>query len=353
MSDNNNEIQLEPIKSEDNDLDIDIASYKINTYGADFTLELLSKKLDDAEILVPSFQRRYVWNTKKASKLIESFLLGLPVPQIFLFRQEDTQDLMVVDGQQRLKSINYFFKERYEDGSRFSLVGVKSQWEGKVYSDLSEQDKRKFKNSILRATIFEQTDPADNSSVFEIFERLNTGGMALTPQEIRNCVINGPINKFLENLNKNAQWRKLLGKPDPDSRMKDIEMLVRFFALYENWAEYTKPMKDFINTYMEGRKDITEEKQNELSQLFQNTINFIFSELGENAFRIKSGINVAVFDSVMTSISLIGTNKITNAKESYERLLKIEAYKEAVSEHTTDVEKVQGRIKMAITEFSK
>ena len=197
----NSQVDIEKIKSEEDDLDSDAAGYKIKTYGADFTLELLSQKLDEKEIKIPSFQRRYVWPSKKASRLIESFLLGLPVPQVFLYREQDTQDLMVVDGQQRLRTINYFFAEKYEDGSKFKLIGVKTQWEGKTYSELSEQDRRKFKNYILRATIFEQVDPADNKSVYEIFERLNTGGMALTPQEIRNCVINGVISQFLEKLN--------------------------------------------------------------------------------------------------------------------------------------------------------
>jgi hypothetical protein len=82
-------IDLEKIKSEEEDLEIDSAKYDINTYGADFTLELLSKKIDEKEIVVPEFQRRYVWPIKKASKLIESFLLGLPVPQIFLYRDKD------------------------------------------------------------------------------------------------------------------------------------------------------------------------------------------------------------------------------------------------------------------------
>lgn len=261
-------IELENILSEEKDQDLDVASYKINTYGTDFTVEILALKVRDNEIIIPPFQRRYVWTPKKASKLIESFLLGLPVPQIFLYRQETTQDLMVVDGQQRLRTIHYFLRGTFEDGSPFRLTSVRQEWEGKSYSELTEQDKRKLKNSILRATIFEQTDPQDHSSVFEIFERLNTGGMALTLQEIRNCVISGDINKFLEDLNQHESWRTLLAKPAPDSRMKDIEMMLRFFALKEGWARYRNPMKDFISEFMRRNKNPNADEKNRLEAVF-------------------------------------------------------------------------------------
>lgn len=97
---------IEKITSEEEDSQIETASYEIRTYGADYTLEVLSNKIDEKEIRIPSFQRRYVWKQDRASRLIESFLLGLPVPQVFLFRREN--DLLVVDGQQRLKTI--FFR---------------------------------------------------------------------------------------------------------------------------------------------------------------------------------------------------------------------------------------------------
>ena len=346
-------LDLENIPSEEEDLDLDIASYKINTYGTDFTVEILSAKLSDGEIVVPTFQRRYVWPPKKASKLIESFLLGLPVPQIFLYREEENQELMVVDGQQRLKTINYYLNGAYEDGTPFRLISVKQEWEGKAYSDLSEQDKRKLKNSVLRATIFQQTDPKDQSSVFEIFERLNTGGMALTFQEIRNCVISGTINKFLEDLNGYKSWRDLLNKRAPDARMKDIEMMLRFFALREGWNTYKKPMKDYIHLFMKANKDIEEAKKEELATIFKESTDFILKNIGPHAFRLKSGINVALFDALMVSLASIEVSKIKDVKNKYDKLVENEAFKKAISDHTTDVDRVQGRIKIATEIFSE
>ena len=343
-----NNIELEIIPSEDIDAESDTARYKINTYGADYTLEILSKKIDDKEIIIPSFQRRYVWSIKKASKLIESFLLGLPVPQIFLYREEDTQDLLVVDWQQRLKTINFFFKGVFDSSVVFKLTGVWAEWEGKTFNDLSLVDKRKLNNYILRSNIFEQTDPQDKSSIFEIFERLNTGGMALNTQEVRNCVIRGDINDFLQELNNYSNWRTILNKLQPDARMKDIEMLLRFFALYEKRDQYKKPMKDFITNFMTERKNIDENTKKRYRDIFFKTIDLLINNIWERPFRIKGGINIAVYDSVMIAVTTLEPKDIPNLKTNYDKLIKEPQYKENTSEWTTNNERVKSRIDIAI-----
>ena len=349
-----NELIFEDLESEEDDEQTDTAGYKINTYGADFVLQTLVSKIKDREITIPRFQRKYVWTKKKASKLIESFLLGLPVPQIFLYKSEKSESLLAVDGQQRLRTIEYFFDGKYEDGSSFFLVNVKQKWEGKDFEHLEETEKRKLKNCVLRATIFEQTDPKDHKSVLEIFQRLNTGGVSLTAQEIRNCVIQGKLNNFLEELNKYKNWRILLGKYNPDLRMRDIEMLVRFFALLEGWEKYKKPMKDFLEDYMEDNKNLDEKKANELSEKFKKTIDIIKEELGERAFRPR-GINVSIFDSISVAIATLGENRKENLKEAYQNLVKKEneAYWGAVQKSTTDTDRVKSRIKLARSSFAK
>lgn len=349
------DLDFELIKSEEEDRDIDIAPYKINTYGADYTLEILAQKLKTKEIKTPTFQRRYVWSLIRASKLIESFLLGLPVPQIFLYR-EINQDLLVVDGQQRLKSIFYFFNGKFDNGKKFILKTVKPRWEGKTFEKLEEIDKRRIKNSVLRATIFEQQDPKDNSSIFEIFERLNTGGMALNEQEVRNCVIRGEINKFLEELNNYQDWRRLLNKESPDTRMKDIEMILRFFSLYKDkgWQKYKKPMKDFITEFMRNNRDIDEEHRIKYENLFKGIIKKIYKDVGVSAFRLKSGINVALFDAVVVALaSTKNYDKIQNLKTKIEKLKKNNKFIYDISNHTTDTDRVLERIRMTLKIFSQ
>lgn len=348
----NDEIELENIPSEEEDLDIDNASYQIKTYGADFTLEILSKKYYSKEIVVPEFQRRYVWPPKKSSRLIESFLLGLPVPQVFLYREEESQDLLVVDGQQRLKTINYFFNEKFENGVDFFLRGVKSEWEGKKYSTLTEPDRRRLNNYILRATIFEQVDPKDNSSIFEIFERLNTGGMPLNEQEIRKCVVRGPINGFIDELNQYENWRKLLKKDDPDARMKDLEMILRFFSLFQGWKSYKKPMKDFITEFMRSKRNIDAKEKDDYAKIFKDVVDKVYNEVGVDAFRMKAGINIAVFDSIMVALALTDLNNVSNLKIKIDKLKKDTAYLEAVSKSTTDTDRTESRIKLAIQKLT-
>lgn len=353
MTEDNNEDEIfEKIPSEEEDKEMDIASYKIISYGADYTLDGLSDKYADGEIIVPPFQRKYVWPQKKASKLVESFLLGLPVPQIFLYKEEETQDLLVVDGQQRLKTIHYFLKGEFPDDSEFFLRSVKQKWEGKKFEDLSEPDKRRFKNSVLRATIFQQTDPKDNSSIFEIFERLNTGGMALKEQEIRNCIVRGEINKFLNELNKYPNWRTLYGKNEPDTRMRDVELILRFLALYENLEEYSKPMKEFLTDYMRKNKNISQTNKDKLSNIFKPTMDMILFNIGPSAFKLKAGINVAVFDSISVALANIEDEKSENLRDKKMILIENPSYLESVSKATTDKERVKRRIDIATEIFS-
>ncbi|MBI3811806.1 MAG: DUF262 domain-containing protein [Nitrospirae bacterium] len=205
-------IALEKLASEIEDEYSDSSPYKIISFPADFTLKGLHEKFISKEIIVPQFQRQYVWNIERASKLIESFLLGLPVPGIFLYREKNSQKLMVIDGQQRLKSIFGFLNGKFPDtNNRFCLKSVRTTWNGKSYEKLEESDQIKLRDSVLRAIIIEQIDPADHSSMFHIFERLNTGGMSLRPQEVRNCIHQGPLNDLLNKLNQYKPWREIVG----------------------------------------------------------------------------------------------------------------------------------------------
>jgi len=328
------------------------AQYKINFYGADFTLEVLNNKLNSEEIIIPKFQRKFVWPLKRASKLIESFLLGLPVPQIFLYREEKTQDLLVVDGHQRLRSIQCFFSGTFDDGRPFRLRGVKASWEGKDFEHLKGTEQRYLKNSVLRATIFEQTDPKDRTSMFEIFNRLNTGGMPLSSQEIRNCLSGGKLSELLHNLNLNPKWRILLNTPLPDRRMRDVEMILRFFALTESWESYTKTMRDFLTNYMADNRYIDDEKTQRFIALFNEIIDKLSAEIGPPAFRLQKVVNVSVFDSVMVSLAEVGPTNVTDLPRKFRELLQDETYRDYVSSSTTDTDRVKGRIKIAIGKFS-
>jgi len=334
---------IEEIPSEEEDKDTGVPIYKIVSYPADPTLELLNERISRGEITIPRFQRGWVWKPVQASRLIESFLLGLPVPAIFVYK-EPSQKQVVIDGQQRLRTIVGFFEGKLPDGSDFYLRGVDPHWEGKYYNDLPEAEQRRIRDSVLRQVIVEQLDPKDNTSIYHIFERLNTGGTGLTPQEVRNCTYHGPFNDFVVELNGDATWRQVFGTSYVDARMRDIELIVRFLALFEGGESYTKPMKQFLSNYMAAHQLDT--KRAPYASRFLNTIKQIHDALGSKPFHIKRGINVAVFDSVAVGFAR-STSVPRDITKRYEKLLANPSYEETISSHTTDVDTVKGRIKLA------
>ena len=130
-------------------------TYSISSYGADYTADSIVKRLNDGAFYVPEFQRSYVWTRPQASRFIESLLLGLPVPGVFLAKEEETNKHLVIDGQQRLKSLQFFYRGYFRD-NKFSLQKVDERWNGKSIDDLHEMDRLRLDDSIIHCTIFKQ-----------------------------------------------------------------------------------------------------------------------------------------------------------------------------------------------------
>jgi uncharacterized protein with ParB-like and HNH nuclease domain len=348
---------LEKLISEDNDLEATPAEYEVITYPADFTLEGLVSKFKKGTMTVPGFQRNYVWNIKQASRLIESFLLGLPVPAIFLFTDDTKNQQLVIDGQQRLMTVVYFldgyFGETDSSGKRkvFKLIGLneKSPYYNKTYTDLEESNQaafNKLNDSVLRAFVVKQITPNGNTSVYHIFERLNTGGTQLVGQEIRNCVYHGSFNDLLCKLNGYDNWRKIFGSNTPHSRQKDVELILRFFSFYEKRSEYERPIKDFMSNYMRDNQEISGVKSQELETLFKETCDRVVGALGEKPFHIWSGLNVAAFDSIFTTLALSGLRD--NLAAQFELLKTDDDFIKGVRGATADEAIVELRMTLAI-----
>jgi hypothetical protein len=349
---------LEEIPSEEEDRDSVPVSYEIVTYPADFTLEGLVNKFNKGAIEIRGFQRKFVWTIKQSSRLIESFLLGLPVPAIFLFTDPKTNKQIVVDGQQRLMSIIYFFEGLFgeeQKGQRtvFKLQGLnkKSPFYEKSYSDLENYNEpafNKINDSVLRAFVIKQLSPPDDdSSMYNIFERLNTGGTQLVGQEIRNCIYYGEFNNLLINLNKLVTWRDIFGNKTEDKRQRDVELILRFLALFYNRNKYKKPMKDFLSDFMKDHKDHKEINLISCESLFNDTTNIIHRSLGKRPFHIRKGINAAVFDSVYVAFAINRKNIADDISKRYKELIKNDKYLKLVSSATTDEEVVRERIALA------
>jgi len=335
------ELVIEDITSEDEDVETGVPIYRIGSYPSDPTLEGLKTKKEREEIIIPRFQRGWVWSPVQASRLVESFLLGLPVPSIFVYKEVSGKQI-VIDGQQRLRTIWGFFDGVLPNGSPFYLRGVDPQWNGKKYENLNELDRIRFRDSILRVVIVEQLHPEDTTSLYHIFERLNTGGTSLTPQEVRNSSYHGPFNDMLFELNEYENWRQIFGITNPDARMRDQEIIVRFFALSE--GGYSKPMKRFLNIFMAQHQ--RERKLDKYEKLFKNTCDRVLKSLGPKPFHIKRGINVAVYDSVMVAFAKYPKER-ANILSRYKRLIDNPSYIDTITAHTTDNETVIERHKLA------
>jgi hypothetical protein len=159
--------EIEGLDDDEEISDRDVV-YDINTFGADFTVDGLIKRFDRGDIFVPDFQRNYVWSWPQASKFIESILLGLPIPSIFLYREERSQNHLIVDGLQRLTTLHAFNRGRFTHNDRvFRLRDVKPRFNNKTIDQLDPEDSRRFEDAVIHAMIIQQMSPDnDNSSVF-------------------------------------------------------------------------------------------------------------------------------------------------------------------------------------------
>lgn len=326
-------------------------TYSITSYGADYPVDSLVKRLKQNKIRIPSFQRGYVWSLSKACRFIESLLIGLPVPGIFLTRDTNSADLLVIDGQQRLKTLEFFYNGQFNDRV-FRLRDVQEKYEGKTYEDLNTDDQQRLDDSIIHATIVRQDEPSeDHSSIYSVFERINTGGMQLQPQEIRSAIYPGKFADLLKELNENIAWRNIYG--NKNNRLKDQEFILRFFAMYLYRDNYTKPLKGFLNAFMAENRDLQLHKKDELVEIFEKTVLFVNETLGKQAFRPIRALNASVFDSGMVAIAtMIYSNKGTIDKDrflkKYNKLLKNQKYLDATTDGTSDETVVANRMEIAI-----
>ena len=331
--------------------------YDISTSGTDYDIAGLVNRLRKKDIIIPPFQRSYVWSLRDASRFIESLLFGLPVPNIFLSVEPDTQRLLVVDGRQRLSTIQYFYDGIWPLTKReFALKGTGGKYETYTYKSLSESDRRRLDNASLRASIIRQDSPSeDSSSVYHVFERLNTSGVSLTPQEIRAAIYHGKFSDLIGELNKNKQWREIYGSEN--KFMRDQELILRFFTFYYNVQSYKSPLKQFLNQFMASNRHLGRIPENELRARFEETIRIIYSSIGEKAFRPVKTFNQAVFDSVMVGVArrIAGANRPSAEaiRAAYGGLMSNEEFL-AITQHSTGhPANVEKRFKIAAGAFAK
>lgn len=334
------------------DQTLEIPQYSITSYGIDFDVHGLVKRLNNDDILIPAFQREFVWSRAISSRFVESLLLGLPVPGIFLYRMEDDR-YQVIDGQQRVKSLQHFYAGKFDD-KPFSLVKLESKFNGLTIEDLDGRDRRRLNDSIIHATVIRQDKPDDNgSSKFSIFQRLNTNAKPLSSQEIRAAIYQGEFNELLYELNGYNGWRLLFGKRH--SRKRDEELILRFLALYYGSGRYKSPMKRFLNEFMNEHRHLKESPAEDFRPVFDRTVQTISEKIGQRAFIPTRAVNAALCDSLMIGIARrLESGAIeSNIKKNYEDLRDNEEFKDLIADTTSAPDRVRRRIQIAIDAFAK
>ena len=354
------EVEGEELSPED-DI-VPAVSYDVTSYGSDPEVEGLVNRLRRGDIMIPPFQRDYVWRQPEASKFIESLLLGLPVPGVFFATDPSTNKQLVIDGQQRLKTLLFFydgfFNPHPDDVKQrvFTLTKVQKSYEGKTYKTLQKHDRIRLDTSIIHATTVKQSaPPGDDTSLYHIFERLNSGGRRLTDQEMRIALYHGELIERVKALNSYEPWRRVFGKLH--SRLKDQELILRFFALHDDIERYERPLAEFMSKYAGRHQNPGEGQLNKLTKIFKDAIAVFVASLDTKPFRLTKTLNVAVYDSCMIGMARRLASNPTkppaqaSVKHAYQRLLADKSYLEAVSRSTADEAFVKRRVQKATEAF--
>lgn len=364
--------------------DVEVGEYDIVSSPNDWNFATIVNFIQSGAMKIPSFQRNYVWDRKRASKLIESLLIGLPVPQVFLY-EEGRNSFLVIDGQQRLLTLYFFAMGRFprpnirgalrptlgnglleseflEDDAYFEpfkLVlpktpsGARNRFHGLTYRGLRE-DKTNLDLRTMRNIVVKQTSPEGSSAVFEIFNRLNTGGVNLSQQEIRASLYHSDLFRAVLELNLDPSWRELLDQPSPDARMRDTEFLLRGLALARGVDTFSGSLAGFINNFCLQAKSYTtaqaESARSDLStfiHLFDGQESGVFMRL--NKF---SGVLFEAFFAAWTRKGkpLVGGDDLIAAIREVKNS---SGFAETLQEGSTKAVNVKARVALAEGAFAR
>ena len=285
----------------------------------------------------PFYQRRDRWDRQRQSQLIESFIMNIPVPPLFLY-EKDFNKYEVMDGQQRITALQSFYAGEY----KLSGLNIWKELNGKTYSTLPSQVRSGLdRRSISYIVVLRESTPDDEDAIFlrqTVFERLNTGGIRLEHQEIRNCLFQSPFNDMLIKLTQEDDFRDSFDLPrytgdeeEPSAeikkktmyqKMSDVEIVLRFFALRHN-EHYTKGMHGFLDLYMARARSFSSQDLEALRTLFIDSIrlardiygNLVFRPYSPEKGEWQTHAHKAFYDAVMVSLSTV----LPQAKRLIER----------------------------------
>lgn len=319
-------------ETDDEALDLPPEARRVWTRNVDERVESIVSRIRKGRLIVqPEFQRQFVWNKGKASRLVESILIGLPLPTFYMAEMPNGA-WEAVDGQQRLTSLFSFFDGVFPDGQPFRLTGMKvrSDLKGKLFRDLTTEDQAVLEDYALRIVVIQKE--ADPDLKYEVFERLNSGAQVLSDMELRNCVYRGPYNNMLKDLASNPYLLRVRGVNVPHAKMQDRQLILRFFAMCrQTHLKYRAPVKQFMNHEIENYRFASPQELAKLRELFENAIQNAYDVFGGHAFRrytpgdannpdgkwdLGGTLNVALWDTILYTFSFYERRQVIAAGDA-------------------------------------
>lgn len=333
----------EPAGEQGEPLNVAVDDRKLVTQPYDLAVKGLSQDIETDRIrLSIEYQRKYVWDTGKASRLIESLLLNIPIPVCY-FAEDENGAYEVIDGLQRLTTIS-----RYLDNKlRLTGLSVLTELNGKRFDELEPRDMRRLENRTIRCIVI--TEDSNPDIKFDVFERLNTGAAMLTAQELRNSVYRGPFNDALKGLAKEPSFTALMGGT-ANTRMDHEELVLRFFSLVHGIETYKPPLRQFLNSYMrQNRKTVPSDAQ---VSLFRDCCTVVGHVMGDAPFRgvnSKNPVNKAMFDALMVTLAFADRAEVLDSaadvKVALEHLTDNEGFQMAIGRATADRRRMLYRLR--------
>ena len=333
-----------------------IRAARLFTQPYDLVITSLMDQVKDGTVQIrqlsgrPEFQRWYVWNDKLASRLIESILLNIPIPPCYLSQDPEFR-LDVIDGQQRIFSI-YRFMENH-----FALKDqeILTELNGMQFFQLDAALRRRIETFTLRCVVV--MNESDLGIRFEVFERLNTSTMPLNAQELRNSLYGGNLLRLLGNLANGAMWLKIIHRKAPDQRMRDEELILRFFGFYIYGLDgYETPQKDWLNEVANKGRNFSADYIGQLASVWETTLDnclTVFSP--DDCFRrLSTGkrpvVNRALMDLTMNSLADVPPANVRAVshefRDRYQRLLLDKEFDELITRGIDHMSRTRRRFEL-------
>ncbi len=329
----------------------------LRTQAYDMSISDIIAKIKAKDIVLdPDYQRNYVWDEKRASLLVESILLNVPIPVIYV-AEDDDGAWDVVDGLQRLSALSRYFDNEF----KLKGLDVLNELNGQKYKDLNPKASRLLRNGILRLILIFKESHADIK--YEIFMRLNRGAVKLTEQELRNCLYRGRFNDLLHELVGQGLVQTLLDLDAPHYRMADAELLLRHFMIKGGYdpstgkiATYTGNMRSSLNHYMAKVRNLSAPEIDALKKDFLSAAVKVAEVFGSDAFhRINADgsfddrLNRAIMDAVMVGVGFHSLEIIRTKKDAVKEVLRTlinddKEFNDAITIRTSDKQRMEYRV---------